>query len=294
MSGGVEGCRGIKGAEEPAGRKSLKVAAYNEGMPHRFATLTLCLLIPTVLQSAGRAGAAAATRPAAAETAAPRLAAAAASASSPAAGAAARPAAAAPGATPARPAARGPLVAFLGDSLTAGLGLPADQSYPAQLELRMSAAGTPIRVLNAGVSGDTSAGGLRRLGWILARHPDVLVVGLGANDALRAQPLDEIEHNLRQIVSGARAAGARVVLLGMKIPPNYGPDYAGGFAAIYPRVARDLKVPLVPFLLEGVGGMAQLNQADGIHPTAEGQQRVAANVLPVLRSVVAGLPKGSG
>lgn len=234
-------------------------------MPHRFATLALCLLIPAAATAApAPAAVAAPSHPATAQA-------------------------------PPRPAvARAPLVAFLGDSLTAGLGLPADQSYPAQLELRMSAAGTPIRVLNAGVSGDTSAGGLRRLGWILAQHPGVLVVGLGANDALRAQPLDEIEHNLREIVTRTRAAGAKVVLLGMKIPPNYGPDYAGGFAAIYPRISRDLKVPLVPFLLEGVGGISQLNQADGIHPTAEGQQRVAANILPVLRSVLAGLPKGSG
>jgi acyl-CoA thioesterase-1 len=246
-------------------------------MPHRFATLAFCLLIPAATAPAAAAAASAGSTPSlASNTASPVRSAAATAAPAP----------------PA--AAHAPVVAFLGDSLTAGLGLPADQSFPAQLELRMTAAGTPIRVLNAGVSGDTSAGGLRRLGWILAQHPDVLVVGLGANDALRAQPLDEIERNLRAIVTRARAAGAQVVLLGMKIPPNYGPDYAGGFAALYPRIAHDLKVPLVPFLLEGVGGIAQLNQADGIHPTAEGQQRVAANVLPVLRSVVAGLPKGRG
>jgi acyl-CoA thioesterase-1 len=255
-------------------------------MPHRFATLAFCLLIPAAAtaQAAAVAASAASTPSLASNPAAPARSASAAALPP-------RPGAAAP----VRPAAaRVPVVAFLGDSLTAGLGLPADQSFPAQVELRMSAAGTPIRVLNAGVSGDTSAGGLRRLGWILAQHPDVVVVGLGANDALRAQPLDEIERNLRAIVTRARAAGAQVVLLGMKIPPNYGPDYAGGFAALYPRIARDLKVPLVPFLLEGVGGIAQLNQADGIHPTAEGQQRVAANIVPVLRSVVAGLPKGRG
>jgi acyl-CoA thioesterase-1 len=242
-------------------------------MPHRFATLALCLLIPA---------AEACKPPASAAPPAPPPIAASSPAPPP-----------APSAAPAA-ASSGPLVAFLGDSLTAGLGLPADQAYPAQLEQRMSAAGTPVRVLNAGVSGDTSAGGLRRLSWILAQHPDVLVVGLGANDALRAQPLDEIEHNLREIIQRARAAGTRVVLLGMKIPPNYGPDYAGGFAALYPRIAHDLQVPLVPFLLEGVGGIAQLNQADGIHPTAAGQQRVADNIFPVLRAVVGELPRKSG
>jgi acyl-CoA thioesterase I len=189
----------------------------------------------------------------------------------------------------AAPSSTLPLVAFLGDSLTAGLGLSAEQSYPALLETRMREAGEPIRVLNAGVSGDTTAGGVRRLSWILAQHPAVVVVGLGANDALRAQPVAEIEANLRQLIAGVRAAGARPVLLGMKIPPNYGPDYSEAFAAVYPKLAHELAVPLVPFLLEGVGGDAALNQADGIHPTAEGQRIVASNVLPVLRQVVSGL-----
>jgi len=177
-------------------------------------------------------------------------------------------------------------VVFLGDSLTAGLGLPADQAYPALLARALAGDGYAVRVINAGVSGDTSAGGLRRLRWLLAQHPAVVVVGLGGNDALRGQPPAEIERNLRAIVTQARQAGAQVLLLGMQIPPNYGPDYTSAFAAIYPRIARELHVPLVPFLLAGVGGVAELNQADGIHPTAEGQVKVAANVKPFLEELL--------
>ncbi len=195
-----------------------------------------------------------------------------------------------PAASPAAGASARPLVVFLGDSLTAGLGLDEGQAYPALLGARLARAGEPVRVLNAGVSGDTTAGGLRRLPWLLAQHPAVLVVGLGANDGLRGTPTEEIEANLRQIVRGAQAAGARVLLLGMKIPPNYGPDYAGRFAAIYPRLARELGAALVPFLLEGVGGDPALNQADGIHPTAQGDERVADTVLPYLRRVVESVP----
>jgi acyl-CoA thioesterase-1 len=188
---------------------------------------------------------------------------------------------------PARPAAVSsePLVIFLGDSLTAGLGLDADQAYPALLDKRLDADGHPARVLNAGVSGDTTAGGLARLDWLLGQKPQVVVVALGGNDGLRGLPLDSVEKNLREIVRRCQAAGARVLLVGMQMPPNYG-DYARRFAAVYPRIAHDLKVPLVPFLLEGVGGIERLNQADGIHPTAEGQVKVAATVLPFLEKVL--------
>jgi acyl-CoA thioesterase-1 len=183
--------------------------------------------------------------------------------------------------------ARPPVVVFLGDSLTAGLGLEEAEAYPALLGGRLAAQGLPIRVINAGVSGDTTAGGLRRLDWQLRQKPEVVVVGLGGNDALRGAPLEEIDRNLREILRRSRAAGARVLLLGMKIPPNYGPDYAGRFADLYPRIAKDLGVPLVPFFLEGVGGVPELNQADGIHPTAVGQQKVADNVYPDLRDLLA-------
>lgn len=254
-------------------------AAYNPAMlrepghrcrPSRLsreATRVFLLLIPVLLAAAAcqRTERGAAAAPAAPPAASP---------------------AAAPSPTPPPARAGAPLVVFLGDSLTAGLGLPADQAYPALLARQLTGDGFAVRVINAGVSGDTTAGGLRRLRWLLAQRPAVVVVGLGGNDALRGQPVGEIEENLRQIVGEARQAGAKVLLLGMQIPPNYGPDYTSAFAAIYPRLARDLRVPLVPFLLAGVGGIADLNQADGIHPTAAGQVKVAANVKPYLEQLL--------
>jgi acyl-CoA thioesterase-1 len=194
---------------------------------------------------------------------------------------AARPAIPAPAPVPAAP-----LVVFLGDSLTAGLGLDENQAYPALLGRQLQEEGKPIRVVNAGVSGDTTAGGLARIGWILGQHPDLVVVGLGANDGLRGQPIAEVETNLREIIRRSRAAGARVLLLGMRLPPNYGP-YAEQFTALYPKLAKELNVPLVPFLLDKVGGIRSLNQADGIHPTAKGQEIVARNVLPYLEEMLA-------
>ncbi|MES1241103.1 MAG: arylesterase [Acidobacteriota bacterium] len=179
-----------------------------------------------------------------------------------------------------------PVVVFLGDSLTAGYGLEESQAYPTLVKASLEKAGHPVRMVNAGVSGDTTAGGLARLDWLLSQKPDVVVVGLGGNDGLRGLPLAEIEKNLREIVRRSKASGARVLLLGMQIPPNYGPEYAKGFAEIYPRIAKEMDVPLVPFLLEGVGGVARLNQADGIHPTAEGQVKVAATVTPYLEKML--------
>ncbi|MCG8462089.1 MAG: arylesterase [Holophagales bacterium] len=177
-------------------------------------------------------------------------------------------------------------IVFLGDSLTAGFGLDGEQAFPALVERALVEEGRAVRVVNAGVSGDTTAGGLRRLGWLLRQEPDILVVGLGANDGLRGQDLESSEGSLRQIVAEARQAGARVLLLGMLIPPNYGEEYTSAFAAIYPRLASELGVPLIPFLLEGVAGDPSLNQADGIHPTAEGQEILARTVLPYVRSLL--------
>ena len=177
-------------------------------------------------------------------------------------------------------AAREPLVIFLGDSLTAGYGLPAEQSFPALVGAALRERGAPVRVVNAGVSGDTTSGAIERLDWLLDQKPDLLVVGLGANDALRGQPVARIEANLSTIVQRARASGARVLLLGMKIPTNFGSEYTSAFAAVYPRVAGREKVPLMPFLLEGVGGRTELNLDDGIHPNERGQRIVASNVLP--------------
>ena len=192
----------------------------------------------------------------------------------------------APPAAPADPEDSEPLVVFLGDSLTAGYGLGGEQAYPALVEKRLEEEGIPVRVLNAGVSGDTTAGGLARLDWLLSQKPDVVVVGLGGNDGLRGLPLEQAGSNLREIVRRSRDAGARVLLLGMQIPPNYGPEYARGFSEMYPSIAREMDVPLVPFLLEGVGGVADLNQPDGIHPTADGQEKVADVVTPFVAEVL--------
>jgi acyl-CoA thioesterase-1 len=182
--------------------------------------------------------------------------------------------------------AKGPRVVFFGDSLTAGMGVDGDQAFPAIVGRDLAAEGLEVRVVNAGVSGDTTTDGMSRLSWILSQKPDVVVVGLGANDGLRGLDLALTENNLRQIIARARATGADIVLLGMQMPPSLGPEYEDRFKALFPRLARELEVPLVPFLLDGVGGVPALNQADGIHPTVEGQRILANNVLPALRTVV--------
>jgi acyl-CoA thioesterase-1 len=182
-----------------------------------------------------------------------------------------------------------PLVLFVGDSLTAGYGLAVDEAYPARVEELLAAAGTPIRAVNAGVSGDTTAGGLARIDRLLQQQPAIVVVEFGANDGLRGQPVDGIAANLREIVRRAQGAGARVVVAGMRIPPNYGAEYAEAFAAIYPAVAKETGATLLPFLLVEVAGRPELNQADGIHPTAEGQRRVARTVEGVLRPMLGAL-----
>jgi acyl-CoA thioesterase I len=187
-------------------------------------------------------------------------------------------------ATPAAAADR--VVVVLGDSLTAGLGLAPDEAYPARLESRLRREGFAYRVVNAGVSGDTSAGGLRRVDWVLRAKPDVVIVALGANDGLRGLSVDALRDNLEAAVTRLRAAGARVLLAGMRVPPNYGDAYARAFAAVFPTVARRTGVPLAPFLLEGVAGEARLNQGDGIHPTAEGQQLMAERLWPHLRPLL--------
>jgi acyl-CoA thioesterase-1 len=194
--------------------------------------------------------------------------------------------------TPLPSPSQGPLVAFLGDSLTAGWNIDEEQAYPALLGRALSATHHPIRVLNAGVSGDTAAGGLRRLPWVLKQKPDIVVVALGANDGLRGLDLPPLEGALREILAQVKASGARALLVGMRIPPNMGPDYAARFEAIYPRVAQEAAVPLVPFLLEGVAGKPELNFDDGVHPRAAGHERIAQNVLPRLREVVAEAGRG--
>ena len=178
------------------------------------------------------------------------------------------------------------VIAALGDSLTAGLGVSPEEAYPAVLEARLRREGFEYRVINAGVSGDTSAGGLRRIGWVLKLRPDVVIVALGANDGLRGQAPDVLRDNLTRIIERARAAGVRVLLAGMRVPPNYGDDYARAFAGVYPAVARATGVPLAPFLLDGVAGDARLNQPDGIHPTVEGQRVIAERLWPYLKPLL--------
>lgn len=177
-------------------------------------------------------------------------------------------------------------IVFLGDSLTAGLGLPEANAFPALIERQLTDEGWRVRVINAGVSGDTSAGGLSRLEWLLRQEPDILFLSLGANDGLRGLAPEMTERNLREIVERGRAAGVDVVLAGMRLPPNYGPDYVERFEALFPRLARELDLAFVPFLLEGVAGRRRLNLADGIHPNAEGHVQIAAAVLPVVRAAV--------
>jgi acyl-CoA thioesterase-1 len=178
------------------------------------------------------------------------------------------------------------VIVALGDSLTAGLGVSPDEAYPAVLEARLRRDGFEYRVVNAGVSGDTSAGGLRRIDWVLKLRPDVVIVALGANDGLRGQPPDVLRGNLTRIVERARVAGARVLLAGMRVPPNYGVEYARAFAGVYPGVARATGAALAPFLLDGVAGDARLNQPDGIHPTAEGQRVIAERLWPHLKPLL--------
>jgi acyl-CoA thioesterase I len=181
-----------------------------------------------------------------------------------------------------------PVVLFLGTSLTAGQGLDPDEAYPALVQKKIDAAGLPYRVVNAGVGGDTSADALRRLDWLLRQRVDVLVVETGANDALRGQDPAATRENIRAILARARAhsPAPRVVLVGMEAPRNLGADYVRRFRAIYPELARESGATLVPFLLEGVGGMESLNQADGIHPTAAGHERMAETVWRVLEPVL--------
>ena len=181
-----------------------------------------------------------------------------------------------------------PAVVFLGTSLTAGLGVPGDAAYPARIQERIDASGLAFRVVNAGVSGDTSAGGLRRIEWLLRQPLAVLVLELGANDMLRGQDVSAMRANLQQIIDRARARypDVRIVIAGMQSAPNLGEPYAREFAAVFVELARANDAALIPFLLDGVASVAELNQADGIHPTAEGHRRVADNVWRVLEPVL--------
>ena len=173
----------------------------------------------------------------------------------------------------------------LGDSLTAGLGLPIEQAYPSLLQQRLKDAGLNYDVVNAGVSGDTSAGGLSRLDWSLQGDVKILIVALGGNDALRALPPQQLQDNLSQIIERAQKRGIVVILAGMEAPTNWGREYDVSFHKVYPALAQKYHVGFVPFLLEGVAGDQALNQPDGIHPTAAGARIVADNVWKVLKPI---------
>lgn len=176
----------------------------------------------------------------------------------------------------------------LGDSIAAGYGLDPEEAFPALLQEKIEKQGLNYKVVNAGVSGDTTAGGLRRIGWLLRQPVDVLLLELGGNDGLRGIDPEETEKNLRGIVEKVRQKNpaAQIVIAGMQMPENMGKEYTVKFREVYPRVAKESRATLIPFLLEGVGGKADLNQADRIHPTAEGHRIIAATIWKVLYPVL--------
>lgn len=181
-----------------------------------------------------------------------------------------------------------PTVLVLSDSIGAGLHLAEHQAFPAVLQRRLAAEGRPFRLVNASESGRTSAGGVGALDWTLKSGPDLVVIALGGNDGLRGIPIDEIERNLRTMIERSRAAGARVLLLGVRLPLNYD-DYGAEFDALYPALAEEYGIAFVPFYMEGVGSVAELNLADGLHPSPRGHEKLAENVAPALASTLAEL-----
>lgn len=176
------------------------------------------------------------------------------------------------------------VILFFGDSLTAGYGLTPEQAFPALVEKMCIENGTPCKAVNAGLSGETSAGGLSRIDWILRQPIDVLVLELGANDGLRGLPLDQTEKNLQAIIDKVRAKypKVRIVIAGMMVPPNMGPEYTASFQKIFPELAKKNNALLIPFLLKDVAGLEKLNLGDGIHPNPEGHKIVAENVYEVI------------
>jgi len=181
-------------------------------------------------------------------------------------------------------------IVFLGDSLAAGLGVEREESFPSLIQRQIEKAGLAYRVSNAGFSGDTTAGGLRRLAWVLKRKVDIFVLELGGNDGLRGLSTEETEKNLKAIIDRVRKGNpdVTVILAGMQMPQNMGAEYRTAFQAIFPKVAKEKEVLLIPFLLEGVGGVVELNQADMIHPNVAGHRKVAENVWEVLAPLLVG------
>lgn len=179
-------------------------------------------------------------------------------------------------------------ILVLGDSLAAGYGLDSAEAFPALIQEKIDAKGWNFKVVNAGLSGDTTAGGLRRINWVLKQKVDILVLELGGNDGLRGIPIETTRANLKGIVQRTRAKypDAQIVIAGMRMPPNLGADYVKKFEELFPALAKETKSALVPFVLEGVGGSIELNQSDRIHPTAEGHRIVAENVWRVLQPLL--------
>ncbi len=179
-------------------------------------------------------------------------------------------------------------ILFFGDSLTAGYGLELEQAFPALVQQRLDSLELPYVTINSGISGETSTGGLNRIDWVLRQNVSVFVLELGANDGLRGIPLDETKANLQKIINTVKTKNpeTKIVLAGMQIPPNMGPEYTSTFRTIFPQLAQENSIPLIPFLLENVAGIPELNLEDGIHPTAKGHQMVMENVWKVLKEVL--------
>lgn len=191
-----------------------------------------------------------------------------------------------PGQPKTQVSAERPRIVAFGNSLTAGLGVSPDQSYPAHLQRILDAAGYAYQVVNAGVSGETTAGGVRRVSWVLNSKPAIVILELGGNDGLRGLSLQETKANLERIIQQLQQASVTVVLAGMKLPPNYGQDYTGGFEALYQALAKQYRLKMIPFFLDGVAGSSSLNQADGIHPTGEGYRLIVERVFPTLKPLL--------
>ncbi len=180
------------------------------------------------------------------------------------------------------------VILFFGDSLTAGYGLSTEEAFPALIEKELNKSDKKVRVVNAGLSGETSAGGLSRIDWILRQPVDVFVLELGANDGLRGLPIEQTRKNLQSIIEKVKAKypDCKIVLAGMMVPPNMGKQYTDEFKSIYPDLAKNNKATLIPFLLQDVGGIEKLNQADGIHPNVEGHKIIANNLKKVFEKLI--------
>ncbi len=179
-------------------------------------------------------------------------------------------------------------ILFYGNSLTAGMGLDPTEAFPELIQKKLDSLGFKYQVINAGLSGETSASGKNRVSWVLKQKVDVFVLELGANDGLRGIPLQETRTNLQAIIDTVKDINPEtvIILAGMQIPPNMGPEYTKEFRELFPQLAKENNLPLIPFLLKDVAGVPELNQADGIHPTAEGQRIIAKNIWPIIEKSI--------